>query len=66
MAPTKTAEEVRNELSRKGISVSEWARQNGFKQSAVSGVLLGKRTCRYGVSHAIAVRLGMKQGELRA
>lgn len=47
-----------------GISVSEWARQNGFSASLVYQILEGNRRCIRGQSHQIAVALGLKQGSI--
>ena len=46
-----------------GVSVSEWARQNGFSSTLVYQVLDGKRKCLRGQSHQIALALGIKQGK---
>lgn len=62
--PLKTADDVRAEFIRKGVAVSEWAREHGFGESLVYEVLTGNRKCRRGDSHRIAVLLGMKHGEI--
>ena len=46
-----------------GVSVSEWARKNGFSSTLVYQVLEGKRKCLRGQSHQIALALGIKQGK---
>jgi gp16 family phage-associated protein len=46
-----------------GVSVSEWARQNGFSSTLVYQVLEGKRKCLRGQSHQIALALGIKEGK---
>lgn len=43
-----------------GVSVVEWAAQNGFNPALVYAVMTGKRKCFRGESHRIAVALGMK------
>jgi gp16 family phage-associated protein len=62
IAPAKTAEQVKEEFARKGISVRAWALANGFSPNLVYEILGGHRRCSRGESHKIAVRLGMKQG----
>lgn len=41
-----------------------WAKRNGFKVSAVRNVIYGKSKGLWGVSHHIAVKLGLKEGEI--
>lgn len=60
----KTPEEVRAEFRAKGVTVTSWASQNGFKTGAVHQVLSGKFKCWYGNAHKIAVLLGIKDGEI--
>ncbi len=61
---TRTTQEVRDELARKGITVSAWAVANGFNTALVLEVLKGNRQCIRGQSHRIAVALGLKEGEI--
>lgn len=56
----KTPEQAKQELRDHGISISEWARQNGFSASTVYYVINGKRPALYGESHKVAVALGIK------
>lgn len=58
------AAEIKTAFSEAGISVSEWARTNGFSGSLVYQVLEGKRLCKRGQSHRIAVALGLKDGRI--
>ena len=60
----RTPQEVREEFSRKGISVAGWARQYGLNPSVVRSVLSGGRKCLFGQSHKAAVLLGLKEGEI--
>lgn len=61
---TRTPQQAREELARKGVTVSEWAVANGFSVAMVFEVLKGKRKCIRGQSHQIAVALGLKDGEI--
>lgn len=54
--------EARAVFLRSGKSVTGWARENGFTPALVFLVLGGKRPCRRGQSHRIAVKLGIKDG----
>ena len=57
-----TAEEIRREFALRGLSISEWAREQGFSAALVYQVLGGKRRALRGQSHRIAVALGLKEG----
>lgn len=61
---TKTTEEVKREFERAGISIGSWAKANGFHRQDVYAVLNGQNKARYGKAHAIAVALGLKEGEV--
>lgn len=56
-----TPTEVKDEFDRQGLSIAEWARDNGFPAPLVYRVLSGAIPKR-GKSHEIAVCLGLKQG----
>lgn len=58
----KTPEQVKEDFLRAGISVSEWARDHGFKENLVFEVLAGRAKALRGKSHRIAVLLGLKEG----
>ena len=58
----RTKEQVLQEFARRGLSVSAWARSEGFSAQLVYQILSGKKRCLRGQSHAIAVRLGLKEG----
>lgn len=60
----KTPEQVRAEFDLRGISISTWAKANGYPTALVYQVLRGKKPCRIGMSHEIAVKLGLKAGML--
>jgi len=58
----RTPLEVKEEFSRRGISISEWARSQGFSTHLVYQVLSGKKKAIRGQSHQIAVALELKEG----
>lgn len=60
----RTIEQVKSQLKRHGITVAEWARTNGHEVGQVRDVLRGRAKGQYGASHAIAVKLGLKDGEI--
>jgi len=55
--------EVRALFEAGGVSVAEWARENGFSSGLVYEVLKGQRKCLRGQSHRIAIALGLKSGQ---
>lgn len=62
--PRRTGTDLRAEFERRGLSIAEWARVNGFSSALVYQVLAGRKRCLRGQSHQIAVRLGLKDGEI--
>lgn len=60
----RTSKDVRDEFNRKGVSVASWARANGFETNLVFEVLSGRKKGVRGQSHKIAVKLGLKAGEI--
>jgi gp16 family phage-associated protein len=63
---TRTAQQVRAEFRRKGISIGRWADQHGFSRVSVNQVLTGRNAATIGTGHKIAVMLGLKDGEILA
>lgn len=59
----KTAEQVKAEFKAKGLTVTKWAKDNGFEPTSVSQVLNGFAKGNYGKAHDIAVALGIKPRE---
>lgn len=49
-------------LSQQGISVAQWSRDHGFDANLVREILATNRKCSFGISHNIAVALGIKEG----
>lgn len=60
----RTADEAREALKRQGVSISSWAIANGFSTTMVFEVLGGRKKCIRGQAHKIAVKLGLKEGEV--
>ncbi|MDN5433445.1 MAG: DNA-binding protein, partial [Acinetobacter sp.] len=58
----KTLRDVKDEFSKSGISVAQWARENNFSPDLVYQILHRKRLPLRGESHKIAVKLGLKDG----
>ena len=61
---TRTAQQVRAEFQRKGISIGNWADQHGFSRASVNQVLTGRNAASVGIGHKIAVMLGLKDGKI--
>lgn len=55
-------ETVKREFRLRGLSVSGWAKRNGFSQALVYQVLSGKRSPIRGESYRIALKLGLVAG----
>lgn len=62
----RTADDVRAELKRQGVSISQWAAANGFTTNLVFEVLAGRKKGIRGQAHNIAVKLGLKDGSICA
>jgi len=60
----RTAAEARAELQTKGISITQWAIANKFSPNLVFEVLGGRKKCIRGQTHEIAIKLGIKAGEI--
>lgn len=63
MKVLRTPAEVRKEFAKRGLSIAEWARINGFSVALVYQVLADSRRAIRGQSHDIAVALSLKEGE---
>ncbi len=57
---SKTAQLVKEEFRRKGESVADWSRRNGFPYRSVVAVLAGHNKGYRGQAHRIAVALEIK------
>lgn len=58
------AKKIRDDFRSKGISISDWSIANGFPPNLVYYVLAGRRNPTRGRTHCIAVKLGLKRGEI--
>lgn len=57
---SKTVDEVKKTMRDNGLSLPEWAKTHGFPVRSVRAVLYGHNKGNYGMSHKIAVALGLK------
>lgn len=60
----RTADQARAELRAKGVSITQWAIANQFSPNLVFEVLGGRKKCVRGQSYEIAIKLGLKAGEI--
>ncbi len=58
-----TPAQVKQSLRDKGITLTQWAKDNGYSRFAVYRVLNGLDKAHYGKAHEIAVKLGLKDDE---
>lgn len=57
----KTADQVKQDFIVQGITIAKWAEEHGYNLFTVYRVLDGSLKGRYGISHRIAVDLGLKE-----
>lgn len=55
-----TPDKVKQQFHQRGITFTQWARQNGYSRGEVYRVLNGQAKAKYGKAHEIAVKLGLK------
>lgn len=55
-----TPDQVKKNFRQRGVTFSQWARDNGYTPHAVYRVLNGFDKAHYGKAHDIAVKLGLK------
>ncbi|QZP26198.1 DNA-binding protein [Pseudomonas mosselii] len=60
----RTPDLVRAELKAKGVSITQWAIANQFSPNLVFEVLGGRKKCVRGQAHEIAIKLGLKAGQI--
>lgn len=61
--PLRTRDEARQWMDEQGLSKAELARRFSVTASLVDAILRGTKPCKRGVSHNIAVFLGLKHGQ---
>ena len=55
-----TPEQIKKNFRQQGITITQWAKENGYTRHAVYRVLNGFDKAYYGNAHEIAVKLGLK------
>lgn len=58
MSPT---DRVKHRFRQRGVTFTDWAKDNGYTRNEVYRVLNGQAKCHYGKAHEIAVKLGLKE-----
>ena len=53
--------EVKTQFEVEGVTIRQWAKANGFNPRTVYAVLQGNLQCKHGISHKIAIALGIKK-----
>lgn len=61
-----TPEQVKQQFRQRGVTITQWADERGYKRHAVYRVLNGFDKAYYGQAHEIAVKLGLKESEAAA
>ncbi|MBI1175672.1 MAG: DNA-binding protein [Sideroxydans sp.] len=61
-----SSDQVKRRFRQQGITVTQWARDNGYTRNEVYRVLNGQAKAYYGKAHEIAVKLGLKSESLAA
>jgi gp16 family phage-associated protein len=56
----KTRDQIKAEFAERGVTITQWAAQNGYSRGCVYQVLNGFTRASWGQCHEIAVALGMK------
>lgn len=55
-----TPEQVKQRFRQRGLTITVWAKENGYTRNEVYRVLNGQAKAYYGKAHDIAVKLGIK------
>lgn len=61
--PLRTPAQARQWMDEQGLSQAELARRFGVTSSLIDAILRGTKPCKRGISHNVAVYLGMKKGQ---
>lgn len=65
LPPLRTKEQAREWLLEQGLTLTQFARDNGLTLDSVRDVLIGRSKARTGNAHAAAVALGIKRNPLK-
>lgn len=57
---TRTPQQIRADFIKRGITITEWAREHGYPRNKVYQVLGGQCKAKWGQGHEIAAALGLK------
>lgn len=60
MLEKRTRQQAREWLREQNLTISEWARQNGYTTLEVSRVLSGESKCLYGRGREVAIKLNIE------
>ena len=60
----KTPRQVKDELALNGVSIAQWATENGLSVFLVYELLAGRKKGLRGEAHRAAVLLGLKEGKI--
>lgn len=66
MTQLKTPEQVKADFEKRGINVTQWARERGVSRQAVFDIMNGKNKGKRGNAHKAAVLLGIKDGVIES
>lgn len=55
-----TPEQIKHNLRQQGLTIKQWAIQNGYQPSQVYRVINGESQARYGQGRKIALALGIQ------
>jgi gp16 family phage-associated protein len=57
----KTPAQVKKDLRARGVTITNWALQNGIHHQVVRDLLTGKLKGHRGIAHQAAIKLGIKE-----
>ena len=63
MQKALTPDQVKDQFQQRGLTFTQWAKDNGYRVNEVYRVLNGQAKAKYGNAHTIAVKLGLKASE---
>lgn len=55
-----TPEQIKKDFEKRGLTISDWARERGYHPNRVYQVLNGQTKAKWGTAHQIAIDLGLK------